>query len=348
MKKRFHFGLILIIILVLALSGCGGGRSRVLDGYTPGQSSTCTVDGVSFNIHYVPGVTVFPMDSNPIGSVIDDAGVGSVSNSFWMAETEVTYELWNKVYTWATTGGHGYSFSHSGVMGDGNGDTGQHPVTTITWRDAMVWCNALTEYSNATNGASLEPVYYSDAGYTALLKSSTVNEPLDSTLGSEDMPYIKATVEGNTDIINCSAKGFRLPTSLEWELAARYQGNNSSNGAINKGGLFWTPGNYASGATAAYTHAPATGAVAWYSGNSDNSTHPVKSILQKNALGLYDMSGNVWEWCFDWVGVPANSNRVTRGGAWDNNAFSLQIGGVNNNIPYWANEYLGFRPVRTQ
>ena len=348
MKKLRYCRLILTFILALVFSGCNsGGRIQTPPaGYTPGQSSTCAVAAVSFNLHYVPGAASFPISTNP--DVINDLGSGSVSNPFWMAETEVTYELWNAVYIWATAGGHGYAFAHPGEMGDGSGDDGQHPVTTVSWRDAMVWCNALTEYYNESNETTLDCVYYSDANYSAPLKTATNHSPLSATPGSEDLPYVKAATSGNTVMADCTAKGFRLPTSMEWELAARYKGNNNSNGAIYKGGLYWTPGNYASGARANYNNASATQEVAWYSANSGNSTHPVAGTSRKNALGLYDMSGNVWEWCFDWSGDPGNSNRVTRGGSWDNFATSLQVGGVNNEVPYYANEYLGFRFVRLE
>jgi formylglycine-generating enzyme len=345
MKKLFSLRLIMTFILALILSGCGGGSNG--GGTSPGQSNTCTVGTVSFNIHYVPGAAIFPIRTN------DSVTCATVNYPYWMAETEVTYELWYEVYNWATPG-HGYTLFNAGSEG-GDGTIGDppttaklEPVTYISCRDAMVWCNALTEYYNVSNGKSLDCVYYTDANYTSPLKKSTNNSPTDSTFGSEDMPYIKATTSGNTDMAKCTAKGFRLPTSMEWELAARYKGNDSSNGAIYKGGLYWTPGSYASGANADYKNASATEAVSWYFANSGNSTHPVASTPQKNALGIYDMSGNVWEWCFDWVGDPGNSNRVTCGGAWDNDAFSLQIGGKSENVPYWANEKLGFRFVRTE
>ena len=75
----------------------------------------------------------------------------------------------DEVYIWATngigrTGAGQYTFANAGTMGDGTGDTNQHPVTTVNWRDSMVWCNALTEWYNAQNGTSYECVYtYSSA-----------------------------------------------------------------------------------------------------------------------------------------------------------------------------------------
>lgn len=310
MKKLFPISLMVILILAITLSGCGGG----------GGGGTTPPPSVSFDIRYVPSAASFPTGT-------DNLGTGSVSNDYWMAETEVTYELWAAVYNWATDvarGANQYHFQNVGAMGDETGNTVQHPVTTINWRDAMVWCNALTEYYNAQNGTSLTCVY--------TYSSAIVRDSRDSNATACDGV-----------IANVAAKGFRLPTSMEWELAARYRGSDSIN-AILSNGIYWTNGNSASGATADYSNVATTGAVAWYCTNSGSSTHPVKGKTP-NTLGLCDMSGNVWEWCFD---IYSGSDRVERGGCWSSEESYLQVGGVIYGSPVMANYYLGFRPVRTQ
>ena len=132
-----------------------------------------------------------------------------------------------------------------------------------------------------------------------------------------------------------TGKNFRLPTEAEWEYAAR--GGNKSRGYK-------------------YSGSNNIGDVAWYKDNSGKKTHPVKT-KQANELGIYDMSGNVWEWCQDWYGKyssnaqtnptgPATaSNRVSRGGSWGDGARycrSLIRGGIN---PGDRDNTLGFRLV---
>jgi len=328
MKKFSHVILILIITLVLALSGCDGGSSGGTDGttYAPGQASTCTV-GVSFKMRYVPGGS-FTSDDDAISGDTDLPGPVNVANAYWIAETEVTWELWAAVYTWATDAARGanqYHFQNAGLMGDGDGDTNQHPVTTVSWRDVMIWCNALTEYYNATNGTNYACVYCTDADYAAPIRSVD-DGSVDTAAGHEDNPYV-----------NPNARGFRLPTSDEWELGGRY-----------KDGSTWTTGNYASGATAGYKDEAATQAVAWYSDNSDFSTHPVGQ-KNTNALNLRDMSGNVYEWCFDWYPGYIGFYRMIRGGGWGDGASRSQLGFVDYDSPYGVSTgSVGFRPARTQ
>ncbi|MGE5604628.1 MAG: formylglycine-generating enzyme family protein [Bacteroidota bacterium] len=323
MKKFSHAVLILILTLVPALTGCGGGGGTPTPiGYTPGQSSVCTVGGVSFTMRYAPTGS-FTSDDNTISGDPNLPGPINVANAYWIAETEVTYKLWTAVYTWATDAARGayqYYFQNAGKMGDDSGTgTDQHPATSVNWRDAMVWCNALTEYYNAQNGTSLACVYVDNT-------NAIIRDSRDSNAAVCD----NATADS-------TAKGFRLPTSDEWELAARY-----------KDGSTWTAGNYASGAAAAYTDAVATAAVAWYHENSASSTHPVGE-KSANALNLRDMSGNVREWCFDrYPVIFGGSCRILRGGDWSVDADYLQVGYVDYGNPGDVNVVIGFRPVRTQ
>ena len=135
-----------------------------------------------------------------------------------------------------------------------------------------------------------------------------------------------------------TGKNFRLPTEAEWEYAAR--GGNKSKGYKYSGGN--TIGN-----------------VAWYIDNSSSQTHDVKT-KSANELGIYDMSGNVWEWCQDWygdyssslqtnpTGPLSGSNRVNRGGSWYNYAGSCRVSIRHSSDPDIGNGILGLRLVLSQ
>jgi formylglycine-generating enzyme required for sulfatase activity/predicted Ser/Thr protein kinase len=119
---------------------------------------------------------------------------------------------------------------------------------------------------------------------------------------------------------------FRLPTEAEWEYAAR--GGNLSNGYR-------------------YSGSNSIGEVAWYVNNSDGERHAVAMKLP-NELGLYDMTGNVWEWtsdlwCNDYNSDRTGTNRVFRGGGWDYDAKGCRVSSRFYSSPSHANAILGFR-----
>lgn len=144
-------------------------------------------------------------------------------------------------------------------------------------------------------------------------------------------------IQGEKVSINWNAKGFRLPSEAEWEYAARggpkqqdyeYSGSNE----IRE--------------------------VAWYDGNSGSRTRPV-ATKKANTLGIFDMSGNVWEWCWDWFGAynpsakinphgpDTGSLRVLRGGSWLRSEVYCRVTDHREHDPYGAYDYYGFRLART-
>ncbi len=122
-----------------------------------------------------------------------------------------------------------------------------------------------------------------------------------------------------------TGKNFRLPKEKEWEYAAK--GGNKSNNYI-------------------YAGSNDIDKVAWYDGNSNHSTHTVKR-LSPNELGIYDMSGNVWEWCED-LYEPSSSPRLFLGGSWFNGEWDCRVSGRGYGRPDSLSYGIGFRLVFSQ
>jgi formylglycine-generating enzyme required for sulfatase activity len=263
----------------------------------------------------LPAYTIIQV---PGGTVKTEIAWGASANyplpqtipAFKIGETEVTYELWYVVRMWATSddrGANKYIFVGPGNDGAVPTETKKtHPVTNVSWRDCVVWCNA---YSEATGKA---PVYYENAAYTVVLKKSETFDEAYYCNGKAEKAYTKD-----------DANGFRLPTEAQWEYAAR--------GGVPDTGTPWTY-IYAGGDT--------IDDVAWYG----SMTYLVKTKAA-NILGLYDMSGNVWEWCWDKWSTDS-VNRVMRGGSWGGGfAANCTVTFRSNDSPSSRGGGIGFRDV---
>lgn len=257
-----------------------------------------------------PGMVLIPAGSFTIGNYlvnnfyntppndldITDAIPANVYvSAFYMGVNLVSSNQWAAVYTYATV--NGYTFDHAG-----SGKAANHPVHTVNWYDCVKWSNARSQQ------AGLTPCYYTDAGLTQVYKT-----------GDTDGVYV-----------NWAANGFRLPTEAEWEKAAR--------GVLTGNRFPW--GNFISESQANYQAKP--GQIypydlgpykSWntnFTTGSEPYTSPVGSFAP-NGYGLYDMAGNVLEWCWDWYAGPPYP------------AGSPYLGGSN---PTGAGPGSGFRVMR--
>jgi len=201
---------------------------------------------------------------------------------FSMSRTEIDYRTWQKLRSWAISE-KGYDFERRGDPGSAHlqpqSHTTDEPVTFVTWYDAVLWCNALSEAEGRI------PCYYTDAAHTKVFRRYVDIRPKFKDGAARRHYTGELKLKSRTEpIIFCkwSADGYRLPTIAEWTYACRA-------GVTTR----WPWGEKIEDLD---KHA-------WISRNSGGQTHPV-GTRPANARGLSDMLGNASEWCWDYYRGP--------------------------------------------
>jgi len=199
-----------------------------------------------------------------------------------------------------------WAVTHGGYSFDhaGRGKAANHPVRTVNWYDVVKWCNARSEKEGRMAVYAVDGTVY------------------------------------RTGRSNNVAAGYRLPTDVEWEYAAR--------GGLESKRFPWgdtdtiqhARANYNCQISYSYDTSPTRGYHPTYNDGVWPYTSPVGSFAP-NGYGLYDMAGNVWEWCF----TPSGSYRVSRGGGWSHDAYRCRVAFRLNDYPGRAHDFIGFRAV---
>lgn len=217
----------------------------------------------------------------PAGTTSSDNGSVTVEDDFYIGKYHVTQAEFEEVMDFNP------SYFNDEDHPDLTGNTADRPVEEVTWYDAVKYANKISEEEGLDKYYNISNIEYD-------------GDNIDS-----------ATVEENEE-----ANGYRLPTSEEWEYAAR-------------GGKNGEPTTYAGSND--------LDEVGWYRKNSDAANSSVNSNVgtmpvgekEANELGLYDMSGNVYAW----TNTLSGSYRVGRGGSWSNYAYNCEVSISSSDTP---------------
>ena len=279
--------------------GCSTSADGGLDAFPPDKNAG------------VPGTWItIPAGTFKMGSPITDKCRISdepeqipvtLSNKFEIQTTEVTQDQFQAVMGYKPW----WSKSCSGTC----------PVETVSWYEAVAYCNALS-----TNKGLTQCYACTSSGKNVTCKETA------ATTGKGIY----------------TSKGYRLPTEAEWEYAYR---------------AGTTTAFYSGGITSCQSKDPNADKIGWYQKNSGKTVHPA-SQKTPNAWGLYDMAGNVEEWCHDGyqknLGSSAQTDpvgsgkyRVLRGGSWDYPSNYLRAAKRHDHSPTNRNSVIGFRCSRT-
>lgn len=299
------------------------------NGFTVSGASSVSNDADSGTVTAVFPTTLsftLNMVQVPAGSFQRDGTATNVStvSAFYLADKEITRGQYQELM--GSLNDPSDTTISSGIT---------YPVQNVNWYQAIAFCNKLSL------AEGLDPVYtVSGVDFASLTYGAIPADGSASNLAVWNA--VTATWTNN---------GYRLPTDMEWMWAAMGAPPDGQNGGTNATGyLLAFSGSTGSNSAADY---------AWY---GKTVTHSVDSgDVAANGAGILDMSGNVWEWCWDWNGssiaYPDGSlpdyrgkdptdYRVVRGGGYDSAEADLALSSGVTSAPYYLDTFLGFRVAR--
>ena len=266
------------------------------------------------NLVLIPGGKFTMGDSRKTKGPLGPTHQVEVS-SFYLGKYEVTKKEWDEVHVWALKNGYDFTYDGKqlGSVPVSPGD--EYPIVNVTWYDIAKWCNARSEKEGLT------PAYYTSAEQNTVYRS----EVLEILHG----------------FVNWEATGYRLPTEVQWEFAAR--------GGLS--GKLYPSGDTLDESSANY--------------NNSVGTLTMVGAYPANGYGLHDMAGNVFEACWDWYGKDwyaesaskekdttgprsgvdgFNGNlRIVRGGSYRKALKYTEVSYRGNFNKTWKNYAIGFR-----